>query len=344
MAEPMPRTVSTDDIDFLNVDRFSAMGDVPIIVADLASWKAPGPAPAPVPETQAVCVGVDREGVVPLVDPALFDVLLTCAPSAHAPWVVVPSRQLEVHLAALGSAVKNCPFAATILCRVLRLSEALPFAMALDIESFAYSTLLNGTEFRSWRQQRDFEPIPRTDKELVLVERDADVVTLTLNNSEAQNAMTAAMRDALYAALANVLDDHSFPRVVLQGAGRCFSTGGALGEFGTSTDLAQAHVIRTLRNCAGILYRLGERSSVRLHGACVGSGLEVPAAAAHRSAAADAWFQLPELRMGLIPGAGGTASVTRAIGRHRTAWMVLSGKRIGASQALAWGLIHEIVE
>jgi enoyl-CoA hydratase/carnithine racemase len=98
-----------------------------------------------------------------------------------------------------------------------------------------------------------------------------------------------------------------------------------------------------LRSCAALLDRLGARASAQLHGACVGSGLEVPAAAALRTATADAWFQLPELRMGLIPGAGGTASVERAIGRHRTAWMLLSAKRIDARQALAWGLVHEIV-
>jgi len=338
MAQRMPRSVFFQNIDFLSADRFSAMGDMPVIVADLSNWKAPAVA------TQAVFIGVDWEGVVPPVDPTVFDILLTCASGAPAPWVVIPAGKLEEHVAALGSAVEAWPVAATILCRVLRLSEGLPFKMSLDIESFAYSTVLGGAEFKKWRQQRDREIIPQSDKELVLVERDSDIVTLLLNHPEAQNAMTAAMRDALHAALANVLDDPSFPKVVLKGVGRCFSTGGAPGEFGTSTDLAQAHVIRTVRNCAGLLHRLGERSSVRLHGACIGSGLEVPAAAAHRSATADAWFQLPELRMGLIPGAGGTVSVPRAIGRHRTAWMALSGKRIGVRQALAWGLIHEIVE
>src|SRR3546814_9649681 len=58
------------------------------------------------------------------------------------------------------------------------------------------------------------------------------------------------------------------------------------------------------------------RGTVRLHGACVGSGVEVAAAAHRRIAAADSWFQLPEVRMGLIPGAGGTATVARAIYRR----------------------------
>ena len=332
----MGGVISSDEIDYLSADRFSALGDTPVIVVDAARWLAPAPV------VQAVVIGVDRRGELPRVNPNHIDVLLTPVAGAPAPWVSTKSLDEEVER--LTSAVRDWPTATTMLCQVLRLSEGLPFASAIDIESLAYSTLLSGTEFARWRSGRASQDVPQSGAPLVLVERDEDVVTLTLNHPSAQNAMTAAMRDALYAALANVLDDPSDPSVVLQGAGRCFSTGGALGEFGTATDLAEAHLIRTVRNVAGLLYRLGDRASVRLHGACVGSGLEVPAAAAHRRAKQNAWFQLPELRMGLIPGAGGTASVARAIGRHRACWMVLSGKRIDAKLALKWGLIHEIVE
>ncbi len=54
------------------------------------------------------------------------------------------------------------------------------------------------------------------------------------------------------------------------------------------------------------------------------------------------YFQMPELELGLIPGAGGTVSMTRRIGRQRMAWMVLSGKRVKAKTALEWGLVDEI--
>lgn len=326
-----------DEIDLLGADRFSALGDAPVLIVDAASWHSP------LPDTHAVCVGIDREGVLPQVDPEQFDVLLTAAPDAPEPWVSVAPARLAVHAEDLAQAVRDWPMAATIMCRVLRLSDGLTFGRALEVESFAYSSLLGGSEFDRWRKSSAPQPIPAEEGPLVLVDRDADVVTLTLNHPSALNAMTAAMRDALYTAVANTLDDPTAPHVVLQGAGKCFSTGGALGEFGTAIDLAQAHVVRTVRSCAALLNRLGPRATVRLHGACVGSGLEVPTAAAHRIAAQGAWFQLPELRMGLIPGAGGTASVARAIGRHRTAWMLLSGKRIDVHLALTWGLIHEIV-
>jgi enoyl-CoA hydratase/carnithine racemase len=63
---------------------------------------------------------------------------------------------------------------------------------------------------------------------------------------------------------------------------------------------------------------------------------------ARRLATPDLIVQLPELRMGLIPGAGGTVSLARAIGRHRLLWLVLGAFRIGADTALDWGLIHAI--
>jgi hypothetical protein len=320
-------------IDYLTADRFSALGDMPVLVVDAASYQPPEA------DIQAVIIGVDRDGALPAIAPAAFDVLLTTA-DAPEPWVSVSG---DSQIQQLVDAIRETPMAATTLCRVLRLSEGLSFTKAIEIESLAYSALLGGSEFARWRAGRAAEAIPVESDPLVVTERAADILTLTLSNPAGQNAMTAAMRDALHSALANVLDDPSAPHVQLRGAGKCFSTGGSLAEFGTANDLAEAHIVRTVRSCAMLLNQLGERASVKLQGACIGSGLEIPAAAAHRIATADTWFQLPELRMGLIPGAGGTASIARAIGRHRAAWMVLSGKRINARQALDWGLIHEIV-
>jgi enoyl-CoA hydratase/carnithine racemase len=80
----------------------------------------------------------------------------------------------------------------------------------------------------------------------------------------------------------------------------------------------------------------------RVRGACVGAGAELPAFCGHVSAREDAFFQLPEVAMGLVPGAGGTASLPRRIGRQRTAWLALSGERISAQTAQRWGLVDEI--
>ncbi len=320
----------------VDASHFSAVGPCPVLVSAATDAVAT--------ETQAVRIGVDLDASLTCSDPDAFDILVTSRIDAPAPWSIVPAGSPAAHADALADRVRQFPVAATILARVLRMSAHLPFNDALYLESLAYSTLLGGHEFGGWLEKR--RPSPDTDcasADLVGLEREADHIVLTLNNPEQGNPMTAAMRDALYNALANVLDDPSKPTVQIIGAGRSFSTGGHLPEFGQARDLAAAHVVRTVHGCARLIHQLGDRASVLFHGAAIGSGLEVPAAAARREATAEAWFQLPELSMGLIPGAGGTVSVARAIGRHRTMWLATSGKRVNARQALQIGLIHAIV-
>ena len=332
-------------IGCLDAEDWSAIGSSPLAVIDLADAKADFYARRLSGETAAIVLGVDREGSCPASDESLYDCLLTIANSPPRPWVSVPSARVDKVLTAIGQAVAAAPIAANALARVLRINEHLTLADALEVESFAFSTLLSGSAFARWRNCRSASDPPDggTRGPLVEWEREADQVTLTLSSPETHNAMSAAMRDALFEALAAVLDDPTRPTLTLAGAGRCFSVGGEIAEFGTASDLALAHAIRTARSCVRLIAELGDRAHARLHGACIGSGIEVPAAAAHRTAAPGSFFQLPELGMGLIPGAGGTVSISRAIGRHRTAWMVLSGQRISAVTAHDWGLIHEIV-
>ncbi|MBB6253362.1 enoyl-CoA hydratase/isomerase family protein [Nitrospirillum iridis] len=320
--------------NLLDVAEFSALGAAPCRVVPAADYRR-GPVPL-----QSVVIGVDGAGALPAVNPADFDVLLTTAPEPPAPWVGVASVTAAQNLA---DRVGRWPFAATIGCQVLRTVERLPFNDALLVESLAYSTLLGGREFADWLARRPPQaPLTPVD-DPIRVERDGETLILTLADTPRRNAMTAVMRDALYTALANALEDPGLPNVVLRADGRCFSTGGSLAEFGTTRDLAAAHIIRSLHANARLCHALGGRLEVVFHGACVGSGLEVPAAAARRSARCGAFFQLPELSMGLIPGAGGTVTVSRAIGRHRAVWMFLSGARLTVGRALSWGLVHRVL-
>ncbi|ALC12877.1 enoyl-CoA hydratase/isomerase family protein [Sphingopyxis sp. 113P3] len=322
--------------DHLDADRLSAPGGEPVLVVEAASWTRPA---VPI---QAAVIGIDRGGALPEVSIDDFDLLLTAASNPPRPWVCAGHLAVEAAADVLADAVRATPLAATIAAQLLRLTERLSLDDALIAESLAYSALLGGDEFRRWRQSASPSGETPPPDEPVAADRRDDHLTLTLNDPATRNAMTARMRDALYEALANALDDPTQPSVTLQGSGRCFSTGGALFEFGRASDLAEAHAVRVLHSCARALDALRERARVRLHGACIGSGLEVAAAAHRRIAAPGAWFQLPELSMGLVPGAGGTATVPRAIGRHRTFWMLLSGQRLGTRVAHQWGLVHEI--
>ncbi len=242
--------------------------------------------------------------------------------------------------------IRQAPRAAAVLAQLLRLNTALSLADALVAESLAYATLQGGAEFQAWlAAHRAATPAVATDDgPAVLLAREDDRLQLTLNRASNHNAMSVEMRDALCEALQLVVTDDSITRVALNARGKCFSTGGDLTEFGSAPDTATAHLVRSLALPGRVLARCADRVTVSLHGACIGSGIEFPAFAGHIEAHAGTWFQLPELKYGLIPGAGGCVSVARRIGRQRTAWMVLSGARVTTVTALQWGLVDAVIE
>ena len=176
----------------------------------------------------------------------------------------------------------------------------------------------------------------------VIVTRRGDILDVTLNRPERHNAFNAAMRDELAEALLTALSDPSIERVVLRGDGPSFCSGGDLDEFGTLPDPATGHLTRLTRSTGGLLAMLAPRVEAHLHGACLGAGIELPAFAVRVVAHPDTVIALPEIGFGLIPGAGGTVSLPRRIGRQRTAELALSGARLDAATALAWGLVDEI--
>jgi enoyl-CoA hydratase len=256
--------------------------------------------------------------------------------------VVVDSAE---ELAAIGAAVEKTPLAATALVQLLRHSDGRRAHDGLIAESLVYSTLQSGPEYRAWLDGQTATPAPAAvqhEGPAVLVARSQGRLELTLNRPDNHNAFSAEMRDALVAGLQLGVADPSIGEIVLRGNGRSFCSGGDLGEFGTLPDPATAHVIRSTRNAARVLAGCADRVLVELHGACIGAGIELPAFAARIVARPDAYFQLPELSMGLVPGAGGTASIPRRIGRQRTAYMAITGRRFDTPTALAWGLIDEI--
>jgi enoyl-CoA hydratase/carnithine racemase len=167
-------------------------------------------------------------------------------------------------------------------------------------------------------------------------------LTITLNRPHVHNAFSRSMRDGLAEALAVAMADDSIDRIVLQGAGPSFCSGGDLNEFGDFPDPASSHVIRLTRSPARLVARLAARVEVRTHGSCMGAGAELPAFAGRVVAHPATRFALPELSLGLVPGAGGTVSLPRRIGRHRTALLGLTGTPIDAETALGWGLVDAV--
>lgn len=289
-----------------------------------------------------VRVGLHRRRALPTLGLDGFDILLTATPHAPRPWVSAPGGDLDAALARLRDQIERQPVAAAVAAQVLRKTLALSFEDALGLESLAYSMLLASDGFQSWREATPVRERPERSDPRVLVDEADGAIAIRLNRPAKRNAFDAAMRDALADALAFALEHPDAPPVTLCGEGPAFSAGGDLDEFGQAEDVGLAHLVRTLRSPAALAHALGDRITARLHGACVGAGIEVPAAAGHVTAAPGSFFRLPEVSMGLIPGAGGTASIPRRIGRCRAAWMAISGADVDLATALAWGLVDAV--
>ena len=259
---------------------------------------------------------------------------------------VITVDSVDAAVTALTERAERWPIAAATCDDVLRAVDPTGPALAgVVTESLAYSTLQAGPEFARWLADRGPATLPDIP-DPVLAHRDSDTVHIAFNRPRRHNAFSTDARAALLEALAVPQLDSSVEEVVLTGNGPSFCSGGDLDEFGTFTDPASAHLARTRYSPAlaldAVTARLGDRCRAEVHGQVIGSGMEMAAFCGRIDAAPDAVFGLPELSLGLIPGAGGTVSVTRRIGRWRTAYLVFSGVTLDASTALAWGLVDAV--
>ena len=249
-------------------------------------------------------------------------------------------------LAQLTDRCGRWPQASAVCDDVLRsIDPAGPALPGIVTESLAYSTLQSGPEFARWLAERGPAVSPDIADPVQAVRFDG-TLRIRFNRPERHNAFSTDARALLLEALAVALLDDTVTEVVLAGNGPSFCSGGDLAEFGTLADPATAHLARTRHSPALALdelaRRLGRRCRAEIHGRVLGSGLEMAAFCGWVRCRPDAVLGLPELALGLIPGAGGTVSVTRRIGRWRTAYLVLSGQPIDPATAFGWGLIDEI--
>jgi hypothetical protein len=300
----------------------------------------------PVSEVDAAPLGVPVVAVGPLTHASEFwlqlaTFTLTEDETDDRRAVTVPS--IESAIAELADRMNRWPMAAAVCDDVLRsLDPAGPTLGGVVTESLAYSTLQGGPEFARWLAERAPARMPDI-ADPVRVHRDGNTLRIAFNRPQRHNAFSTDARAALLEALTVAQLDPTVDEVVLTGNGPSFCSGGDLAEFGTFSDPASAHLARTRYSPALVLdaltARLGQACRAEVHGQVLGSGLEMAAFCGRVVSRRDAVFGLPELSLGLIPGAGGTVSLTRRIGRWRTAYLVLSGLSIDVETALTWGLV-----
>jgi 2-oxoglutaroyl-CoA hydrolase len=176
--------------------------------------------------------------------------------------------------------------------------------------------------------------------EFLRVERKGTVATLWIDRQPKMNTMTVAMREEFPAIFRELDADDGVRVVVVRGAGgRAFSAGGDVAEFLT---LAPAD-LEQWGDTVSAAERCRKPVIAAIDGFAMGAGLELALACDFRIATARSEFAFPEVRLGMIPGSGGTQRAMRLIGMTRAKLFTMTGQRITAERAEAWGLITQAV-
>lgn len=299
-----------------------------------------------IPRPRGVVVASGPDLTAPYAEYWLQQATFTLTELQDADPRVVTVDSVADTLVELSRRYQRWPRAAAVCDDVLRsVDRNAPALTGVMTESLAYSTLQAGPEFARWLAERGPVATPGAAAPVVS-ERRGGTLRIRFNRPQRHNAFGTEMRAALLEALTVAQLDPSIDEVVLSGEGPSFCSGGDLAEFGTFADPPSAHLARTRYSPAlsidQLTQRLGRRCRAEVHGQVLGSGLEMAAYCGWVRADPHAVLGLPELSIGLIPGAGGTVSVTRRIGRWRTAYLVLSGHTVDAPTALRWGLVDEV--
>ncbi|MDP1599136.1 3-hydroxyacyl-CoA dehydrogenase NAD-binding domain-containing protein [Phenylobacterium sp.] len=166
---------------------------------------------------------------------------------------------------------------------------------------------------------------------------EGDVAVITLN-SPPVNALSAKVREGLFEGFKAAIANDAAKSIVLICEGRTFIAGADITEFGG------AMAGPSLTDVQDMMENSPKPVIAAIHGTVLGGGLEVALCAHYRVAVPSAKFGLPEVNLGLLPGAGGTQRLPRVVGPERALEMMTSGRHVGAKEALAGGLTDELLE
>ena len=178
--------------------------------------------------------------------------------------------------------------------------------------------------------------------ETLIYEKEGPVARISLDRPAVLNSYNVQMRDDFSEALAAVADDPDVRVLLITGEGRAFCAGADLTEFGSAPSQVIARRVRWERDVWGQMINLDKTIVAAIHGYCIGSGLEIALLCDLRLAAEDTVFAMPEVRLGMIPAAGGTQTLPRNAGASQAFDLLLTGRRFTAQEALAMGLVTRL--
>lgn len=177
-----------------------------------------------------------------------------------------------------------------------------------------------------------------------LYETKGAIAYLTINRPEVLNALSAGTWSDLHKALQWALDDDSVRGIILTGAGeKAFIAGADIGELAHTSAIDAEHGSRFGQGVLDFMENLGKPVVAAINGFALGGGLETAMAATIRIAVPHARFGQPEVKLGLVPGGGGTQRLPRLVGKGRALQLILTGGMIDAEEAHRIGLVNEIV-
>ena len=179
--------------------------------------------------------------------------------------------------------------------------------------------------------------------ETLLVEREGRVAILTINRPDKLNALNQQVRDEMLEALNQLETDDSVGAIVITGAGeKSFIAGADIGEFAGRSPMDQRHAMRWPR-IFDAMATYPKPVIAMINGFCLGGGCELAMSCDMRIASEKAKFGQPEIKLGLIPGGGGSQRLPRLVGMGHAMRLILSGDMIGAAEAKEIGLVEMVV-
>ena len=178
----------------------------------------------------------------------------------------------------------------------------------------------------------------------LIYEKEDHIAHVTLNRPQSLNVYTIQMRNDLYEVLSAIRDDPEVRVALFKGAGeKAFCAGADLSEFLTAPSPTVARQVRFGRDVWGLFLSLPQPLIAAVHGYVLGSGIEIALCCDIRIASEDVRFGLPEVGLGILPAAGGTQTLPRAIGAARALEMLLTNRWMNGEEAYGAGLVNRVV-
>lgn len=179
--------------------------------------------------------------------------------------------------------------------------------------------------------------------ETIMLEKKEGIGYLSLNRPEVYNAINDTMIRELGGVLAEVAHDESVNILIVTGAGKAFQAGADIAQMSKYSVVEMYRWNEGILRVCAALEQLRQPSIAAINGYALGGGLELALSCTMRIAAQSARLGLPEVKLGIIPGAGGTQRLPRLIGKGLAAELILSGEMITAQRSFEMGMVNRVV-